>query len=198
MRRAVFPVMQTDQKDTPPIFSYQYEYSLFFPHGQGDFTHPFIGNTDKTKEVLQKADEEAANPLFAPYYPPHLDPGSLNDRLFKMQAELIKEKAATENCVIVGRCGNYVLEEAENAVHVFIYADEDAKIKRTMERHQLNREEATKRMKKIDKQRRAYYQYYTEWRWARTEGFDLMLNSSALGVDATVAAIKAVVEAKMK
>ena len=110
----------------------------------------------------------------------------------------VKELAEKENCVIVGRCGNYVLEEAENAVHVFIYADEEAKIKRTMERHQLNREEATKRMKKIDKQRRAYYQYYTEWRWARTEGFDLMLNSSALGVDATVAAIKAVVEAKMK
>ena len=47
------------------------------------------------EEVLQKADEEAANPLFAPYYPPHLDPGSLNDRVFKMQADLIKEKAAT-------------------------------------------------------------------------------------------------------
>ena len=92
---------------------------------------------------------------------------------------------------------NY-LEDMENAIHVFIYADEEAKIVRTMERHQLNREEATKRMKKIDKQRRTYYQYYTEWRWARTEGFDIMLNSSALGVEATVAAIKAIVEAKMK
>ena len=150
------------------------------------------------EDVLQKADEEAANPLFAPYYLPHLDPSSLNDRLFKMQAELIKEKAATENCIIVGRCGNYILEDMENAIHVFIYADEEAKIVRTMERHQLNREEATKRMKKIDKQRRTYYQYYTEWRWARTEGFDIMLNSSALGVEATVAAIKAIVEAKMK
>ena len=150
------------------------------------------------EEVIRKADEEAANPLFATYYPPHLDPGSLNDRVFKMQADLIKEKAATENCVIVGRCGNYVLEDAENAVHVFIYADEDAKVTRTMERHQISRDEAEKRIKKMDKQRRAYYQYYTEWKWARTEGFDIMLNSSALGVDATVAAIKAIVEAKMK
>ena len=112
--------------------------------------------------------------------------------------DLIKEKAATENCIIVGRCGNYVLEDAENAVHVFIYADEDAKVTRTMERHQISRDEAEKRIKKMDKQRRAYYQYYTEWKWARTEGFDIMLNSSALGVDATVAAIKAIVEAKMK
>ena len=72
------------------------------------------------------------------------------------------------------------------------------KVTRTMERHQISRDEAEKRIKKMDKQRRAYYQYYTEWKWARTEGFDIMLNSSALGVDATVAAIKAVVEAKMK
>ena len=148
------------------------------------------------EEVIRKADEEAVNPLFATYYPPHLDPGSFNDKVFKMQADLIREKAATENCVIVGRCGNYILEEAENAVHVFIYADEEAKIARTMERHQIGLDEAEKRMKKIDKQRRTYYQYYTEWKWARTEGFDIMLNSSALGVDATVAAIKAVVEAK--
>ena len=150
------------------------------------------------EQVLLKADEAASNPLFAPYYPPSIDPGSLNDRVFKMQAELIKEKAASENCVIVGRCGNYILEDMENAIHVFIYADEEAKIVRTMERHQLNRDEATKRMKKIDKQRRAYYQYYTEWRWARTEGFDIMLNSSKLGIYATVAAIKTLVEAKMK
>ena len=150
------------------------------------------------EEVIRKADEEAANPLFATYYPPHLDPGSFNDKVFKMQADLIREKAATENCVIVGRCGNYILEDAENAVHVFIYADEEAKITRTMERHQIGRDEAEKRIKKMDKQRRTYYQYYTEWKWARTEGFDIMLNSSALGVDATVAAIKAIVEAKMK
>lgn len=150
------------------------------------------------EDVLQKADEEASNPLFAPYYPPGVDPGSLNDRVFKMQADLIKEKAATENCVIVGRCGNYILEDMENAVHVFIYADEEGKIARTMERHQLNHEEAEKRVKKINKQRRAYYQYYTEWKWARTEGFDILLNSDALGIDGAVAAIKAVVEAKMK
>ena len=56
-----------------------------------------------TEQVLQKADETASNPLFAPYYPPSIDPGSLNDRVFRMQSDLIKEKAEKENCVKIGR-----------------------------------------------------------------------------------------------
>lgn len=151
------------------------------------------------EEVIKKADEEAANPLFAPYYPPSIDPGSLNDRVFKMQAELIKEKAASENCVIVGRCGNYILEDYENAVHVFIYADTEKRIDRIMARHNLeDREMAAKLVKKTDKHRRGYYQFYTELKWGRPEGHDIMIDSSLLGVDGTVAVLKALVEEKMK
>lgn len=89
------------------------------------------------EQVLKKADEAASNPLFAPYYPPSIDPGSLNDRVFKMQSDLIKEKAATENCVIVGRCANYVLENHDNCIRVFIYADMEKRINRIMSRHGL-------------------------------------------------------------
>ena len=150
------------------------------------------------EQVLQKADETAANPLFAPYYPPSIDPGSLNDRVFKMQADLIKEKAETENCVIVGRCANYVLEDHENVVRVFIYADIEKRINRVMSRHGIvDRDVAIKLIKKIDKQRRTYYQFYSEMKWGRIEGQDLMINSGLLGIDGTVALLKSVVEEKM-
>ena len=150
------------------------------------------------EQVLQKADETASNPLFAPYYPPSIDPGSLNDRVFKMQADLIKEKAATENCVIVGRCANYVLEDHDNVVRVFIYADIEKRINRVMSRHGIvDRDVAVKLIKKIDKQRRAYYQFYSEMKWGRIEGQDLMINSGLLGIDGTVAMLKSVVEQKM-
>ena len=150
------------------------------------------------EQILQKADETASNPLFAPYYPPSIDPGSLNDRVFKMQADLIKEKAATENCVIVGRCANYVLEDHDNVVRVFIYADIEKRINRVMSRHGIvDRDVAVKLIKKIDKQRRAYYQFYSEMKWGRIEGQDLMINSGLLGIDGTVAMLKAVVEQKM-
>ncbi len=150
------------------------------------------------EQVLQKADEAAANPLFTPYYPAGIDPGSLNDRVFKMQADLIKEKANTENCVIVGRCANYVLEDRENIIRVFIYADIEKRINRIMSRQGIvDRDLALKLIKKTDKQRRAYYQFYSEMKWGRMEGQDLLINSGLLGIDGTVAMLKAVVEQKM-
>lgn len=150
------------------------------------------------EKVLQKADETASNPLFAPYYPPSIDPGSLNDRVFKMQADLIREKADTENCVIVGRCANYVLEDRENVFRVFIYADLDKRINRIMSRNGIaDRDVALKLIKKIDKQRRSYYQFYSEMKWKRTEGQDLMIDSGLLGIDGTVELLKKMVEIKM-
>ncbi len=150
------------------------------------------------EQVLLKADETASNPLFAPYYPAGIDPGTLNDRVFKMQADLIKEKADTENCVIVGRCANYVLEDRENVIRVFVYADIEKRINRIMSRHGIvDRDVALKLIKKTDKQRRAYYQFYSEMKWGRVEGQDLMINSGLLGVDGTVAMLKAIVEQKM-
>lgn len=150
------------------------------------------------EDVVRKADEEASNPLFAPYYPPSIDPGSVNDRVFKMQADFIKEKAETENCVIVGRCANYVLEDHENIVRVFIYADMEKRINRIMTRHGLvDRDLAIKLIKKTDKHRRSYYQFYSEMKWGRTEGQDLLINSGLLGIDGTVAMLKAVAEQKM-
>lgn len=150
------------------------------------------------EQVLVKADEAASNPLFSPYYPPSIDPGSLNDRLFKMQADLIKEKADSENCVIVGRCANYVLEDRENVIRVFIYADIEKRINRVMSRHGIvDRDVAIKLIKKTDKQRRAYYQFYSEMKWGRIEGQDIMINSGLLGIDGTVALLKSIVEQKM-
>ena len=67
-----------------------------------------------------------------------------------------------------------------------------------MSRHGIvDRDVAVKLIKKIDKQRRAYYQFYSEMKWGRIEGQDLMINSGLLGIDGTVAMLKSVVEQKM-
>ena len=150
------------------------------------------------EQVLEKADELATNPLFAPYYPPSMDPGTLNDRVFRMQSELIQEKANKENCVIVGRCANYVLSEHEDVLRVFVYADLDKRINRVMARQGIvDRDVAAKVIKKTDKSRRSYYQFYSELKWGRKEGQDIMIDSSLLGIDGTVQLLKSIVEQKM-
>ena len=115
-----------------------------------------------------------------------------------MQADLIKEKADAESCVIVGRCANYVLEDRENVIRVFIYADIEKRINRIMSRHGIaDRDVASKLIKKTDKQRRSYYQFYSEMKWGRIEGQDLLIDSSLLGIDGTVALLKDLVEKKL-
>lgn len=150
------------------------------------------------EQVLEKADELATNPLFAPYYPPSMDPGTLNDRVFRMQSELIQEKAEKENCVIVGRCANYVLADKEDVLRVFVYADMEDRINRVMTTQGIvDRDVAAKLIKKTDKSRRSYYQFYSELKWGRKDGQDLMIDSGLLGIDGTVALLKDIVEKKM-
>lgn len=91
--------------------------------------------------------------------------GSLSDRLFLAQSEIIKEKANAGSCIFVGRCSDVVLENFDNAYHFYIYAAKD-RIARIMEveRHAEDMA-ALKIIKKMDKRCRSYYQFYTERKW---------------------------------
>ena len=149
------------------------------------------------EKVLQEVDETAANPLFTPYYPPGIDPGTLNDRLYKVEADIIKEKAAAESCIIVGRCGNYVLKDDPDALHVYIYADLEKRIEKIMKTQEISDHELASRLvKKVDKHRKSYYHFYTDMKSGEKEGYDMMLDSGKLGVDGCVAVIKAALEAR--
>lgn len=138
------------------------------------------------EQFLEKEDERASNPFDEPYVPYGIDTGSLSERLFKMQAKLIKEKAEEESCVVVGRCSDYILRNEEHACHVFIYADLGERITRVMEKHHVSEDDAYKIIKKQDKIRKSYYQYYTDHKWGTLEGKDIMINKSSTGIDGAV------------
>ncbi len=119
--------------------------------------------------------------------PRKLDLISNDDVLFARESELIEE-AAKESCVIVGHCANEVLTNAKipAAAKVFVYAPVQARIERVMEEYKIpSLEEAEKAVEKMDKTRRSYYQYFTEKRWGGREGYDLMVDSSILGIEKT-------------
>lgn len=62
-------------------------------------------------DMLHKADEKPANPLTNPFLHPGYEAGTINDRLFWTQSEVIRELAEKESCVIIGRCADFVLRE---------------------------------------------------------------------------------------
>ena len=110
----------------------------------------------------------------------------INHKVFLAQFDAIKKLAHQESCIIVGRCADYALAEYPNCVHIFIHADEEHKIKRIMERHNMTESKAKDAISKKDKQRQSYYNYYSSKKWGRADSYDLCINSSVLGVDGTV------------
>lgn len=110
----------------------------------------------------------------------------ISHKVFLAQYDTIKKLADEESCVIVGRCADYALADYKNCINFFIYADEDTKIKRVMERYDISEAKAKDMILKKDKQRQSYYNYYSSKKWGRADSYDLCINSSVLGVDGTV------------
>ena len=109
-----------------------------------------------------------------------------NEKLFIEQTKVIEDLAEKENCVIVGRCSNYILKDLPNALHIFIYSNPNSKLRRTMERQNMSEHEAKKLIHKIEKERRTYYNYYTEYTWGDSQGYDICLDSSRLSEEEIV------------
>ncbi len=144
------------------------------------------------EEFFEKEGEQVANPLsFLFSYAlegsgTSQDALPLADRIFIVQAKIIKQIATEGDCVIVGRCSDYVLDQDFDSIDVFVHSDWESRITRVMRRNDLDREGAIARIKKTDKRRSTYYQHYTDRRWGDTVNYDLSLSTSKIGIDGTV------------
>ena len=136
--------------------------------------------TGHSEDDLAKQDEIAEKN----YYPYRAE--NLSEELFRIQSRIMIEKAKTESCVIVGRCSDIVLKDFANVAHIFVYAHEDDRVRHVMERNNLDEVKARKLMKKTEKIRRSYYQYFTDCEWGDRENKDLLINSSVTGIDKSV------------
>jgi len=118
----------------------------------------------------------------------------ISHKIFLAQFDTIKKIASEGPCVIVGRCADYALADYDNALKIFIYGNEETKVKRIMEKYNLNEKAAKDMIVKKDKQRQSYYNYYSSKKWGRADSYDLSINSSVFGIDKTVKLICQAVE----
>lgn len=137
--------------------------------------------------AVRDADEKAASPW---YYAAMVQSGApsgmlcTNDTIFNIESDIIKEIARTEDAVIVGRCSDYILRNADcELLSVFIYAPLEARIKRTMELDKISESEAAAKIKRHDKQRRLYYDFYTDKKWSSHASYNITLDSERFGID---------------
>lgn len=105
----------------------------------------------------------------------------LSDKVFLMESRIINEIAEKEDSfVIVGRCGNYILED-KGCFNVYIYADRDSRIKRAVEEYGVSENKVESIMKKADKRRETFYNVNTGRVWQDKDLYSLCLNSAELG-----------------
>lgn len=99
------------------------------------------------------------------------------DRVFAVQSQLIKDFAEKESCVIVGRCADSILKDHDKLLTVFIHADFDSRIERVIEYENCYHDEAAELVRKADKKRASYHNYFSENKWGLSTSYDICLNS---------------------
>lgn len=112
----------------------------------------------------------------------------ISHKVFLAQFDAIKALADEGPCVFVGRCADYALSDYKNVLNLFIFANDDFKVKYILEHNENIKTEKDARdfYLKQDKQRQSYYNYYSSKKWGRADTYDLCINSGTLGVDGTV------------
>lgn len=106
----------------------------------------------------------------------------LDTQVYLAQQEAIL-KLAGKSCVIVGRCADFVLKDEKNLLRCFIYAPLESRIQRAVNEYGLDKNEAKKTIRQMDKKRSQRYNTYTDQVWGDRGNYDLLIDSSKFGVD---------------
>lgn len=113
----------------------------------------------------------------------------LNDSTYLTQTAIIEALAREGPCIIVGRCGDYILRNHPGLIDVFLCASTEDRTNRIMERYQIPRKEAASAVRHTDNRRRNYYENYTKQDWGSTESHQMVFNVSRLGMERVVEVI---------
>ena len=109
--------------------------------------------------------------------------------VFHAQSRVIRDIAARESCVIVGRLANFVLKDRPACLHVFVYADEAARLKRIAGEYGIDRTRAEALLRRTDRERREHCLHYTGREWGDRHCYGLMIDSSTGRYEQTVETI---------
>ena len=146
-------------------------------------------------EVIRHADEVASHGsmshILRALSSPFSSYGSIytnslsNEALFRLQSDIIIEKAENESCIIVGRCSDYVLRDHPRHISIFISADMEDRISRIAERQKCTHQEAQRIITETDAHRADYHDFYCETNWGDSRSYKICINSSVLGIPQT-------------
>ena len=141
-----------------------------------------------SKSLFAKAEEKSLfsfSSFFASSRIGYLDGGYINENvMFNIQSEVIRSIAKKGDAILIGRCADYILRDLP-CLNVFITAPEEHRIRSLMQSEGITADEAEKLMRRKDRTRETYYNYYTFGAWGHASNYHLCVDSSVLGVEGT-------------
>lgn len=123
---------------------------------------------------------------------------SVNLEVYESAASLIRSIARRESAVIVGRCADYVLKDEKNVLSLFLYAEKQDRIRRGIELYHIDAKHAQETMERFDRKRARFYEYYTDRKWGALSNYDMMINTSRMGIDQCVRFLAAAARTMME
>lgn len=140
---------------------------------------------DIDHDTLKKYDEKPKNKLF--YRKVSGYSNSPEENIANMQFEYLRKMAEEgKSFVIVGRCAETKLRDFPALISIFVLGRKEEKIKRVMNKFNLDEDSAKQLMQKEDWKKKTYHNYYCKGKWGDARNYDLTVDSGRLGVDATV------------
>jgi len=123
---------------------------------------------------------------------------SHDDAIFVSESRIIRNLAEKKPCVIIGRCANWVLRGDPKVFHIFVTSNRKDAIDRVMKKDHLQADAALKRIEQVNKGRSNHYLQYTGRRWTDAHDYDLVFNTSALGIDQCVDMVENCIKQRQK
>ena len=151
-----------------------------------------------TEESVSEKEQKISNALLHDLYSQYTAALSEADlpqieRLFNAEKKVICQIASESPCVIVGRLSNRILKDHPKALHIFISAAPDAKVRRVVKRDGLSEAQAAEKIKKVERERANYCKYFSKTSWNSVENYDMTFRSDRYGIEETADMITEIV-----
>lgn len=162
-----------------------------------DIVESVAQKTNLTVSEISDNEEVADNRFWKMKFPIISETRMVQDHIFEVQKNIIQDIAAKEDCIIVGRCSDYILRDHEKCIHIYIYASEEQRMKNCVEVLHLEPQEAKRMMKDVDRARESYHTRYAGYLPNDENHQDIMINSGLLGTEGTARALADIIRKKL-
>ena len=146
-------------------------------------------------EVLEEEENhlDPGDSIFNKLYPLGNGPKARQEKIFAAQSHVIQTLAERQSCIILGRCGDFVLQKKENAIHAYLYASIEERIKNCVEYLHMTEDEAGKVIPRAEKARNNYYLHYAGYEHDDPAHKHIMIDTGKFGIDGAVEILEGMV-----